>query len=173
MSTDTLVRQIMWSAGPPDNLRRLMVRVGDGDRAALRCLYAFLAVQVWRIAARELPRRSDAEAITHATFLQVWHCSRGAPAVDVRSWVAAIAATRIRDRLRRSITGQPANGMIHDAMTRLELHALLGAGRATVRIAPAVFARVDDLDDALAAIGAAWPQTDAEPSTTARASSDN
>src|SRR5215212_4104102 len=105
------------SATADDTLHRLMTRVGFGDRAAFRSLYAFLAVQVWRTAARALPERRDAEAVTHATFLQVWHCSPGAGSFDVRGWVAAIVAARIRDRLRREPSSRPVRRHLHDLLT--------------------------------------------------------
>jgi hypothetical protein len=50
---------------------------------------------------------------------------------------------------------QPPTVVDHDAHVHRELTALLGAGAATIRTGPGVFARIEDLDQALATIAAA------------------
>lgn len=83
--------------------RQLVERIAVGDRAAFRCLYAFLYKRVWRAAIQALPQPVDARAVTRATFVEVWHLAGHhldlSPA-DVRTWISAITARHIHERLR-------------------------------------------------------------------------
>jgi hypothetical protein len=162
-STSTVVHRYPVPAGAPDHLDRLVSRISAGDRLALRCLYAFLAARVWRTAARALPHPGHALAVTRSTFLEVWHTAGAAAHYDARDWIEAITAYQIDERRRlrdepdrhgphpgSASSRDPAVvGFDHDAHTRRELAALLGTGRATIRVSPATFIRVDDLDRAL------------------------
>jgi DNA-directed RNA polymerase specialized sigma24 family protein len=133
-----------------DHLQGLIDRIATGDRAAFRCLYAFWAVQVWRYAIRILPHPIDARAVTRSTFVEIWHLSRHQvddTRIDGRIWIAAITARRTNDRLRAGDTPHPLRGE-YDRQMHCELAALLGAGHATIRMGPATFTRVDDLDRA-------------------------
>jgi DNA-directed RNA polymerase specialized sigma24 family protein len=83
--------------------RQLVERIAVGDRAAFRCLYAFLFKRVWRTAIQVLPRPVDARAVTRATFVEVWHLARhhvDHPPAEVRTWIAAITARHVNERLR-------------------------------------------------------------------------
>ena len=155
------------SAASIDRLDRLVARVGSGDRLALRCLYAFLAVRVWHTAARALPHPGDACAVTRSTFLEVWHTAGGAGRYDARDWIEAITAVRVDERRRvlsaHDHRGPPAgttglNGSAdlidQDDRTDRELANVLGTGRATIRVASARFVHVEDLDHVLDAIAA-------------------
>ena len=154
---------------PSDHLDRLVSRIAAGDRLAFRCLYAFLAVRVWRTVARALPHPGDTHAVVRSTFLEVWHTAGAAACYDARDWVEAITAFRIGER--RSVLGEhgPARGSVpgtagrrepaadvvdYDDRTDRELTDLLGAGPATVRISPATFLRVENLDRAIDTIAA-------------------
>jgi hypothetical protein len=150
-----------------DRLDRLVARVASGDRLALRCLYAFLAVRVWHTVARALPHPSDALAVTRSTFLEVWHTAGGAGRYDARDWIEAITAVRVDERRRvlsahdhgvppvgTAVLGKLADLVDQDDRTHRELANVLGAGRATIRVAPAMFVRIEDLDRALDAITA-------------------
>ena len=159
-----------WGAEPAasiDGLDRLVARVGSGDRLALRCLYAFLAVRVWHTAARALPHPGDALAVTRSTFLEMWHTAGGAGRYDARDWIEAITAGRVAERRRvlsaHDHRGPPAgttglSGLAdvidQDDRTDRELANVLGTGRATIRVAPARFVHIEDLDQALDAIAA-------------------
>jgi hypothetical protein len=161
------------SAGPAvssDRLDRLVSRIAAGDRPAFRCLYAFLAVRVWRTAARALPQPGHAIAITRSTFLEVWYTAGAAAHYDARDWIEAITAVRVDERRRvfgdhdhdcedlvisTADLRQPATDLVdHDDRTHRELASVLGAGWATIRVAPAMFVRVEDLDSAINAIAA-------------------
>jgi DNA-directed RNA polymerase specialized sigma24 family protein len=140
-----------------DPLDRLVSRVATGDRPAFRCLYAFLAVRIWDTAVRALADRRHALAVTRSTFLDVWHTAGTAGQYDARDWIEGIAAFRIHER--RRLAGEPgrpsttaADLLSRDKRTRRQLAAVLGTGRATIRVAPATFLRVDDLDHAVDAL---------------------
>jgi DNA-directed RNA polymerase specialized sigma24 family protein len=129
-----------------DRLSLLVHRIAASDRAAFRCLYAFLALRVWRDALRALSRPADARAVTRSTFVEVWHLAGHHldSRVDVRAWIGAITARRAGDRL--DAAGTPC--ALHDGRVHRELVVLLGAGHATMRTGTATFLRVDDLDRA-------------------------
>jgi RNA polymerase sigma-70 factor (ECF subfamily) len=153
-----------------DHLDRLVSRVAAGDRLAFRRLYAFLAVRVWHTAARALPYPGHALAVTRSTFLEVWHTAGAAAHYDARDWIEAITALRVDERRRvlgdddqdhdgpvaESIgVRQPAPDLVdQDDRTHRELANVLGTGRATIRVAPAMFVRIEDLDRAVDAIAA-------------------
>ena len=67
-----------------------------------------------------------------------------------RHWVHPAEPSVGADRRHR-----PPTVVDHDAHIHRELTALLGAGGATIRTSSGVFARIDDLDHALATIAAA------------------
>ncbi len=118
------------TANGGDRLYELVVRIATGDRAAFRCLYASLAMRVWRDAVRVLPHPVDARAATRSTFVEVWHLAGhyvDDSRIDTRGWIAAIAARRVDDRLRASTTPSPVLGD-YDRHVHRELAALLGRG---------------------------------------------
>jgi DNA-directed RNA polymerase specialized sigma24 family protein len=175
--TDLAWTAAPWPAVPAasiDRLDRLVARVGSGDRVALRCLFAFLAVRVWHTASRTLPHPGDALAVTRSTFLEVWHTAGGAGRYDARDWIQAITAVRVDERRRvlsRHDRGDPLAGtaglgpsaelLDQDGRTHRELANVLGTGRAIIRVAPATFVHIEDLDRAVDAIVA----TGGPPST--------
>lgn len=164
------VRTTAATAVDHDLLDHVISRVATGDRGAFRRLYAFMAIRVWRIVAKAPLGPADAVAVTHSTFVEVWHSAGVAAHYDARDWMARVATDRANDRLRliaanaRRAAGsaEPGGGAVHqsplatvvdyDAHVHRELAALLGSGATTIRTGPGVFARVDDLDHALAAI---------------------
>ncbi|OLB77013.1 MAG: hypothetical protein AUI14_17370 [Actinobacteria bacterium 13_2_20CM_2_71_6] len=155
-------------AASSDHLDRLVSRVAAGNRLAFRRLYAFLAVRVWHTAARALPYPGHALAVTRSTFLEVWHTAGAATHYDARDWIEAITAFRVDER--RRVLGdhdhqdpeagtdgfrEPAADLVdQDARTHRELTNVLGTGRATIRVGPAMFVGIEDLDRALDAIAA-------------------
>jgi hypothetical protein len=156
-----------------DRLDHLISRIATGDRAAFRCLYAFMAMRVWHSAVEARLSPANAVAVTRSTFVEVWHFAGAAGRYDARDWLAALGARRVNDRLRAidadgrhgdpvnqpyltaNGQSQPPDAGDYDSHIHRELTALLGAGDATIRTSPGVFARVDDLDRALATIAAA------------------
>jgi len=147
--TETLTRmRTVAGANSGNRLYDLVDRIATGDRGAFRCLFAFLAMRVWRDATRVLPHPDDARAVTRSTFVEVWHLAGhhvDPPRIDTRTWIAMITARHVNDRLAAPDPQNLLRGD-YDRHMHLELAALLGAGRATIRISPATFARVDNLD---------------------------
>jgi DNA-directed RNA polymerase specialized sigma24 family protein len=160
-----------------DRLDHVISRVAAGDRVAFRRLYAFMAMRIWRIVVQAPLGPADAVAVTRSTFVEVWHSARTATHYDARDWMATVATGRVNDRLRLVDANlrhrvhpaepgvgadhrhQPLTAVDHDAHVHSELTALLRAGAATIRTGPGVFARIDDLDQALATIAAATRAT--------------
>ena len=123
------------AARTSNHLDLLVCRIAGGDRQAFRCLYAFLAVRVWRDAVRSLRHPVDARAVTRATFVEVWYTAGhhvDHPGSDTASWASAIVARHVRERLR---TPDPPCAILgdYDRNVHHELVALLGAGPATVQ----------------------------------------
>lgn len=82
-----------------DCSRCLIALVATGDHTAFARLYDKLAPVVYGIATRLVQNPSDAAAVTHASFLEVW---RQAPRFNcdedhVQTWVALIAHRRAVD----------------------------------------------------------------------------
>jgi DNA-directed RNA polymerase specialized sigma24 family protein len=150
-----------------DRLDHVIYLVAAGDRTAFRRLYAFMAMRVWQIAAMAPLGLADADAVTRSTFVEVWHSAGAGTRYDARDWMATVTTGRVNDRLRiidandryRVCPAEPCVGadrqIDYDAHVHHELTGLLGAGGATIRTGPGVFARIDDLDHALATIAAA------------------
>ncbi len=156
-----------------DRLDHLISGIAAGDRAAFRRLYAFMAMRVWHTATEAPLCPADAVAVTRSTFVEVWHSAGAAARYDARDWMATVTAGCVNDRLRLiDANGRrgahPAEPAVatdrqhqtptvadYDAHIHRALTALLGAGGAVIRTRPGVFARIDDLDHALATIAAA------------------
>ncbi len=152
-----------------DRLDGLISRVAGGDRAAFRCLYAFMAMRVWHIAMAARLSRADAVAVVRSTFVEVWHVAGAAFRYDARDWMTAVASVRVNDRLSvLDVDARRANPVgaaesagrqhrrpdvaDHDAHIHRELTALLGTAGATVRTGPGQFTRIANLNDAPTAI---------------------
>jgi hypothetical protein len=158
------------AAANHDRLDHVVSLVAAGDRAAFRCLYAFMVMRVWRIVAGTPLGTADAVAVVRSTFVEVWHSAGAAVRYDARDWITRVALGHVNERLRlvhaRSRPGAHLTELgvdadrddvlpsvvDHDAHIHRQLTALLTAGGATIRIGPGVFARIDDLDHALATI---------------------
>jgi hypothetical protein len=128
---------------------------------------------IWHIVTEAPLCPADAVAVTRSTFVEVWHSAGAAARYDARDWMAMVTTGRVHDRLRIIDTNgrhgvHPAEPEVaadrqnqsptvadYDAHIHRELTALLGAGCATIRTSPRVFARIDELDHALDTIAAA------------------
>lgn len=85
-------------------LAAALVRVGAGDRAALRIVYQDSAAKLFGVCLRILNDRNEAEDVLQDVYVTVW---RKAAAFDPGraspiSWLVAIARNRAIDRLRAS-----------------------------------------------------------------------
>jgi DNA-directed RNA polymerase specialized sigma24 family protein len=158
--------------GTRDRLDQVISRIAAGDRAAFRALYAFMAMRVWHTVNISPLGCANASAVARSTFVEVWHSANAAALYDARDWIAMITHRRVNDRLRIiGATGRtgaplawagratnsptkPPTVTEYDTHVDGELTALLGTGPATVRISRGVFVRINDLDQALAAIAA-------------------
>jgi hypothetical protein len=113
-------------------LRDHVARIATGDRTAFRCLYALLAMRVWRDASRQLPSATDSQAVTRSTFVEVWHLASHHlhdTGLDAGAWIAAITANHVDERLRSA--GRPSLlREDHDRHTYREFATMIGAGGA-------------------------------------------
>jgi len=82
--------------------RELMVRVSNGDPAALEILYDRYSATVCGLAMRIAANRAEAEEITLETFSQLWkQAARFDPARgSLASWLFMMARNRALDRVR-------------------------------------------------------------------------
>src|ERR1700704_102121 len=83
-------------------LAAALVRVADGDRAALRLVYQDTSAKLFGVCVRILKDRSEAEDVLQDAFVTVW---RRAGSFDPAraspiAWLGAIARNRSIDRLR-------------------------------------------------------------------------
>lgn len=118
-------------------LEYLATRVGTGDPAAFRCLYAMLAPATLATVHDDLPDPIHSMHVVRATFREVWWMCAfdmrcGSHRHDVARWVAAIAERRCDER-RQALELAPAGhtafwtGLLadHDEWTRFQLAAML------------------------------------------------
>jgi RNA polymerase sigma-70 factor (ECF subfamily) len=84
--------------------RALVMRVADGDVAALRTLYEKHAPHAMAIAFRILGHTEEAEDVVQETFVDLWRRSAqfDADRAGAGAWIATIARSRAIDRLRTS-----------------------------------------------------------------------
>lgn len=83
-------------------LASALMRVADGDRAALQFVYGRTAAKLFGVCLRILPDKVEAEDVVQEVYVTVWRRAgtfdpdRGGPI----AWLAAIARNRAIDRLR-------------------------------------------------------------------------
>jgi DNA-directed RNA polymerase specialized sigma24 family protein len=122
----------------------LVTRIAAGDRSAIRTLYAFLAMRVWRDASRLMPHLVDSQAITRSTFVAVWHLARhhvDGGGLDTDAWIAAITAHKVEERLRATDTPLVVRED-DDRDTYREFAAMFGGGRTGAELAAAGLAAI-------------------------------
>lgn len=86
-----------------DELNRLLLDVGAGDRSAFATLYRCTSAKLFGVCVKMLRDRSEAEEVLQDVYITVW---RRAATFDPKlasavTWLAAIARNRAIDRLRR------------------------------------------------------------------------
>src|SRR3569623_2751438 len=83
-------------------LAAALMRIADGDRAALQLVYRRTAAKLFGVCLRILPDKVEAEDVVQEDYVTVWRRAgtfdpdRGSPI----AWLAAIARNRAIDRLR-------------------------------------------------------------------------
>jgi RNA polymerase sigma-70 factor (ECF subfamily) len=89
-------------AGLQDTLAPLMVRIAQGDRAALRDLYAATSAKLFGVCLRILSDREEAEDVLQDVYVTIWRrADRFDPSrAAVNTWISTIARNRAIDRLR-------------------------------------------------------------------------
>ena len=118
-------------------LRYLATRVGAGDHAAFRCLYAMLAPATLANIRDAMPDPIHSMHVVRSTFCEVWWMCAfdvrcGSHRHDVARWVAAIAERRC-DEHRQALKLAPAHHAAfwtalladHDEWARFQLAAML------------------------------------------------
>ncbi len=135
-----------------DPLGPLLVRVADGDRAALKLVYDSSAAKLLALAQRITGDRQDAEDIVQDVFVTVWR-----KAAEYRperasglAWLYAMtrnrAIDRVRARGRRAAVGEEALATLADE------HADAGRAAEAADAARAVTRALDGLDPRHAAV---------------------
>ncbi len=90
------------SAAARKELASALMRVADGDRAALQFVYGRTAAKLFGVCLRILPDKVEAEDVVQEAYVTVWRRAgtfdpvRGSPI----AWLAAIARNKAIDRLR-------------------------------------------------------------------------
>jgi len=109
-------------------LAAALVRVGGGDRSALRLVYQDTSAKLFGVCLRILKDRSEAEDVLQEVFVTVWRKAtifdpaRASPI----TWLVAIARNRAIDRLRSSATNrqsepiETAEGVRDDAPSAID-----------------------------------------------------
>jgi RNA polymerase sigma-70 factor (ECF subfamily) len=115
MSVNPLSLSVPWIVAdsartkvPPDGETSFVARAIAGDVEAFACLYDDNVARIYRHAYFRLGEASEAEDITHQTFLQAWQAigryrQTGAP---FAAWLLAIAHNLIVDHYRRRPKGR-------------------------------------------------------------------
>jgi RNA polymerase sigma-70 factor (ECF subfamily) len=100
-------------AGKDDPVAALIARIGAGDRAALRALYAASAAKLHGVVLRMLGDRGEAAEALQDVYVRVWaQAARFDPARGQgMAWLIAIARNCAIDRLRAR-PDQPASGAV-------------------------------------------------------------
>jgi RNA polymerase sigma-70 factor (ECF subfamily) len=89
-------------AASQDTLAPLMARIAQGDRAALRDLYAASSAKLFGVCLRILSDREEAEDVLQDVYVTIWRrADRFDPSrASVGAWISTIARNRAIDRLR-------------------------------------------------------------------------
>ena len=87
---------------PADELKALLARCGDGDRAAFAETYNRTSAKLFGIILRILPERGEAEDVLQEVYVTVWRkAAEFDPArASPITWLATIARNRAIDRFR-------------------------------------------------------------------------
>lgn len=115
------------SAREATELDQLMLRAGQGDRAAFRRFYDRAAPSVLAIVLRMLKDRFVAEDVLQDAMVTAWHKadqfdpSRAA----ATTWITTIARRRALDVLR---SGKRYNALLHDQAPDIREHYEQGTG---------------------------------------------
>jgi RNA polymerase sigma factor (sigma-70 family) len=90
------------SVAARNELVAALMRIADGDRAALQFVYQRTAAKLFGVCLRILPDKIEAEDVVQEAYVTVWRRAgtfdpdRGSPI----AWLAAIARNKAIDRLR-------------------------------------------------------------------------
>jgi RNA polymerase sigma factor (sigma-70 family) len=92
----------MYSA-EQDELNRLLLRTGQGDRSAFEELYRRTAAKLLGISLRLLRDRDDAEEVLQEIYVTVWRraASFDASRAGAMTWLVALSRNKAIDRLRQ------------------------------------------------------------------------
>jgi RNA polymerase sigma-70 factor (ECF subfamily) len=87
----------------------LLARIGAGDRAALRELYAHYGAPLFSLAVRMLGDHADAEEALQDAFVKIWRHAAGYDPVKSRpfTWAVTILRRTCIDRLRARRSAPP------------------------------------------------------------------
>src|SRR5262249_32018867 len=91
------------------DLAAALVRVAQGDRAALELLYGASSVKLYGIVQRMLGRQDWADAVLEDVYVRVWQRAGDFDGARVSpdAWLARLARNLALDDIRRTATGSP------------------------------------------------------------------
>jgi len=97
-----IVHRCMYSADQ-DELNRLLLRTGQGDRIAFEELYRRTAAKLFGISLRLLRDRDDAEEVLQEIYVTIWRraASFDASRAGAMTWLVALSRNKAIDRLRQ------------------------------------------------------------------------
>ena len=97
-----IVHRCMYSADQ-DELNRLLLRTGQGDRSAFEELYRRTAAKLFGISLRLLRDRDDAEEVLQEIYVTIWRraASFDASRAGAMTWLVALSRNKAIDRLRQ------------------------------------------------------------------------
>ena len=133
---DNCIRPAETDAERTADIGRWVIRVAQGDRAALERLYRAMRSTVYSVSLAILKNREAAEDVTQETFLKVWQSAgRHRPEADARAWILTIARNlayaQFRTKETAGLTDElfegPADDPAGQVLDRLLLRQLFTA----------------------------------------------
>ena len=81
----------------------LIKRMSDGDVSAMGGLYELIKTDIFAYALSKTANRSDAEDVTHDTFVQIWkYAAQYKPCGKPLAWIFTVEINIIRKRFNKS-----------------------------------------------------------------------
>lgn len=122
-----------------ERLVRALQRIAEGDRDALRDLYAATSAKLFGVCLRILPDRQEAEDVLQEAYLAVWQkaasfdAGRGSPI----TWLVTLTRNRALDRLRarKPVATEPIELAAEIPDEALPVHSLMEAHEEAAQLA--------------------------------------
>jgi RNA polymerase sigma-70 factor (family 1) len=115
---------------PPDNEKRLLVRIAAGDTSAYTQVYHHYGPEVFNAAMVYLKSESEANEVVQEVFMKIWQKRSALPSIDhFQNYLFILARNRIYDGFKRKANEQAAmtwlfrsaaSGAVNDADHRVQ-----------------------------------------------------